>query len=852
MKLLIIFLFLAPKVSMRDSEKFVEQLIKSQKYSEALNRMQKDLSEYTETAYFNEAIFRRNELLFDAGRKKEFIKNSEKLLKKVRGTYLEPELYYEMALFYLTGGFLKEADAYIEKLEQFPDYKNSSRMFFLRGLKQYRETNYKESIKLFEKSKVPNAGLFEGRALSLTGKARKAIEIYRNLLADYSSTPLEGAIKYGIIEALFVYGDYQGVVLKGMEFLQMFPDHPLFDYVRYMVGVAQYKVRNYDESIKYFLPLAGKMQFEFAPFASYFVGSAKMREGKYTDAVKYFQQARGNATFYDLSVLSFLRIAECYLKMGDTTNLTIATQQLKAMLPGGILGGVGPYFSGAVYYTTLKYKVATSEFLDLIQNNYVSVFRFPAIAFYFSSLIEQRKYEKLCTISNLFEKELSDTTDTWAGWALLCEAEGLYRTERIEKAEKIYLALKQKYRSRQIAGQVESGLGWCYIENKRYDAAKKMFDEVAEIYSDTVLIIQSHMGLGVVDFNQGDYKSAFKEFSAIANTFPNLVWLTPYALYYKGLSLYAMKDYGDAVKVWEQVVNGFGNSDIAQEASYRLADTYSKAGEYEKSDTYSKLLINSFPGSKRTPRAQMLIAQNAFNEHRYEKAIEEYNNFLMHYPDDELAPAAQQGMSQAFYYLSQNDTAALQKFVQKFPTSEYAAQAVYDRAVKFYNAKDYKDAANYFMTLAIDYPKSEKADEALLYAGQLYMSLKSYNNAISAYKKYIDFYPSGKKIEQAYFNIGVAYLETKNYTGAIFAFKTLIANYPTSQQLAKSYKNLGIAYVETNSPYDAVNALKKAASLYEQSGSSAEALDIYKYIYSIAPNADIKKFAENKIKEEQQ
>ncbi len=840
--------------TLRDRYLYIEHLLKEGKYEDALNVLKGDIGKFSNSPYRLESKFLLGELLYNAGYKDRFVKESKKLLKDVNGTYLEPELYYNLSVYLLVNGFTDKALKYIEKLEKFPDYKNSSRDYFLRGLLQYIKGNYLESIKFFKHTSLPWGKLFEGRAYAFTGRPKEAIYLYRSMLDSFQNTQLEGAIKYGIVEALFIYEDYQGVITKGEEFLNDFPGHSLFDYVKYLVGVSYYKLGKYDEAIKNLLPLAQKSSFEYASLSAYFVGNAKMREEKFKDAIKYFEKARTQVLTHDLQVLSFFRIAECYYLSRDTQNLKLAVLQLKSMLPGGILGGMGPYFAGAVYFETNRYALSELEFKDIVENNTVSSLRLPAIAFYFASLLKEKKPDKLVTVSTIFTTELSKSNDIWAGWANLLRAEALYMTGRYEEAEKVYLSIIAKYkgRSRLLIGNAKSSLGWTYIAEERYDNAEEVLKEVSNVYADTLFTIQSHMGLAVVYFNKGDYKSAFREFSAISNTFPNLNWLTPYALYYKGLTLYAMKMYGDAVETWENLLRRFGSSPIAEEAAYKLAETYSKAAKYIKSNTYIDWLIKSFPDGKRAPRAQLLKAQNFFNMKEFAKAIEEYHKFLTLYPDDELKSAAQTGMSQAFYYESQEDTNALEKFEKAFPTSEYAAEAIYDLGVRYYEEKKYKKAADYFMRVAMDYPKSEKAPKSLIYAGQLFAMVKDWDNASSAYKKYIDFFPDGEHVQDAYFGLGVALLQNKRYKSAARVFKELLEKYPNTKNKEKALKDLGIALYSSGDVYGAVDALKKAAKMYEDEGKNDEALAIYQYIYEIAPDADIKKFAESKIKEVKQ
>ncbi len=823
-----------------------EEIFKRGRYQEAIGVYEELLDKKILRGFENELRLRIAECKLNLGDWNAFGKELRKLEKKVKGTYLEPEVYIYEALYHSLNGDLEKANSFLEKTEGFRDYKNSSRTLFLRGIIAYKRRNYREAIKFFEKTDYPFAMLYEARAFALLREPDQSIYVYRRLLSNPENSIDEGIIRFGIVEALFIYGDYSATQIEAEGFLKDFPSHILADYVKYMDGIAKYKEENYDNAIKILLPLTQRDYFEFKDLASYFTGSAKLKTGDIDGAIEYLQKARTGSSV-ELDEICFLKLAQAYLLKGDISNLEVISSQFASLFEGGKYGGIGYYIKGATNLLQEEREDAIESFLYIVDNYPSSIFRFPAAAYLIYTYLSSGKPEKAISFSNTIVEDLTSSSNIWAGWALLARAEALYRRGKISEAENIYLHIKQNFKDRLLLGHAKCGLGWCFLSEERYNEAYNALHEVANLYSDTTLLIQSHYGLGIVYFNSGDYKEAFKEFAALAKTFHGHS-IEPWALLYKGLSLYALKAYGDAVKTWEYVVSNFGNTEAAEEAAYRAADTYNKAAEYDKSIALLNWLLDHFPSGKRAARAQLLLAQNYFNKKEYDTAIQEYAKFLVTFPESELKDAVKEGMAQAYYFYSRENPDALDDFIKLFPSSELAAQALYELGVKAYENKNLENAAQIFMKLALTFPKSEKAPKALLYSGQLYLTLSKWQEASSAFKKFLDFYPDGEGKDRALFGLGTAYIKLKKYKDAISALKTVVDSFPGSEYKLKAMKNMGIAYAESGDLFRASDILFQTANEYEREGNGEEAITLYQYVHDIAPDISIRMRAEEKLK----
>ena len=205
-------------------------------------------------------------------------------------------------------------------------------------------------------------------------------------------------------------------------------------------------------------------------------------------------------------------------------------------------------------------------------------------------------------------------------------------------------------------------------------------------------------------------------------------------------------------------------------------------------------------------------------------------------------------MAQAYYFYSRENPDALDDFIKLFPSSELAAQALYELGVKAYENKNLENAAQIFMKLALTFPRSEKAPKALLYSGQLYLTLSKWQEASSAFKKFLDFYPDEEGKDRALFGLGTAYIKLKKYKDAISALKTVVDSFPGSEYKLKAMKNMGIAYAESGDLFRASDILFQTANEYEREGNGEEAITLYQYVHDIAPDISIRMRAEEKLK----
>ncbi len=801
-------------------------------------------------AYRNEMRFRYLECELNQGHYDRVIQEGGRLLGEVSGTYLEPEVQLLLGFAHLLKGDLHQAETYLLNLEQNPNYRGTPRVRLGLGLLYYRMNKLEEALEKLQGIDDPLAKVLLARIYNLTGHPLDALALYKELYPEFQGTQLDFLVIYGLIETLFNSGDYKGVVSEATRFLETHPaNYPLRDHVQLYLGLAYYYLHDYTKALENFTDLLNRKGFEFAPYAAYFAGNIKLVLNKPEEALTYYQTARANADNVLISALTFIRLAEVFLRMGDLDQAYLTAEQLQKLFILEDLNGIGDYVYGAISFQTGDYQDAAFRFQDLVERYTDSPFSLPAVTMALVAMARSGQWDRALTFGNLMKSEFEQATSRWGDWFRLELGEANYYQDNYSIAEDLYTQVSQNAQERLLITRANVGLGWCYVHENRNEEAIALLNAMATLgaaASDTPLIIAAYYGMGVAKFNQGQYRDAYADFAAIVKTFPEAHEVLPDLLYFQGLAASALRSYGDALVAWEKVVSSYPDHPRAADAAYRAADVYRRAGQYEKSNTLLVWMLEHFPGHHLAAQAQYMLAQNFYNMGQYRKAIEEFEKFLNLFPENELASQAQELMQYAYYRLSEENPEALQEFLARFPTSRLAAEAEYARAVDLYQAGQEEEAANAFVSFAVNHPKNEKAPVALLVAGQIFYKLQKYPDAIVPLKKYLSFFSDRSGADTAAYFLGLAYFKAQQYRDAISVLQPLT-------EKETPFRDKAITFIA--SAYEELGELKKAVQYYTlagdemaQRGQTDQAVQFYQYAYKLAPDPAMKKELEQKIR----
>lgn len=172
----------------------------------------------------------------------------------------------------------------------------------------------------------------------------------------------------------------------------------------------------------------------------------------------------------------------------------------------------------------------------------------------------------------------------------------------------------------------------------------------------------------------------------------------------------------------------------------------------------------------------------------------------------------------------------------KWKNPKYSALATpflqYKEAVKYFEKKEYRKAAQEFRKVLIHYPDSEDAADAQYYLGRCLEETNKPYQAFLEYEKVTGSYPNSKRINEVIereYNIGEYFLnrEPKKWMGvsvydfvdhpSIEIFKKIVEKSPYSKYASQAQYKMGMLMLQLGRYEEACDAFQKVIDNYPDS-----------------------------------
>ncbi len=377
-----------------------------------------------------------------------------------------------------------------------------------------------------------------------------------------------------------------------------------------------------------------------------------------------------------------------------------------------------------------------------------------------------------------YDTELS--TEAWHR-AILSDADyGNY-----DRAEKSYLDFLKTHTDKTPVNDVRLYFAQKLIENNDYSNAiynlKKGLNEFPDgKYSETSFNL-----LGITYLNAKQFTDAEQALKEFAKKFPDSD-LVPASYFYLA-EAYAEREYYDqALNMLQNLVNDFPSSDeaenaarraqeihmiyadylantnrflaaieqynkitatdLVENATYLIGETYMNAGQYDNSATAFMDFVDRFPESEFAPQARFSIGEAQMQAQKYAEAEKTFDSIISGdlSKTNPVLPYAQLQIAFCKYY--QEDTTgmsnALAKVIEKYPDSTEAGDAYYWIGYLLRSGQAYKEAAETYDNLIEKFPNHNYAPEAAYLAGESYALANNFAKALEAFKFAFNKFPS--------------------------------------------------------------------------------------------------------------
>ena len=334
------------------------------------------------------------------------------------------------------------------------------------------------------------------------------------------------------------------------------------------------------------------------------------------------------------------------------------------------------------------------------------------------------------------------------------------------------------------------------------------------------------------------------------------------AQYFIGEARYQLAEFEKAVTAFQRVIDRYADNPLAIEAQNRIGDSYQRLNQPEKAIEAYREVIREHPNTRQANYAnysiswlkspdlkvepkrrfssevQLQLAKEAFTRKEYERSKYEFENFLMGFPEDKMAPYARLKMAECDYHLGRYKEAIsnYQKVLSDYPQNPYQDYAQYSIVWCYYRLKDYDKALAAFEKTKKDFPKSR-------YLASLEELLPDIEKK-AGIKAAEDLYKAGIKAAEDLYKEAQDNYEKGNLVLASQKFEKLINEYPESPHAQEARQKL---LMIKEAIYPRAKRLYREASRLREGGDYEGAIERFRGVISRYPSSEHAKLASRSL-----
>ena len=393
-----------------------------------------------------------------------------------------------------------------------------------------------------------------------------------------------------------------------------------------------------------------------------------------------------------------------------------------------------------------------------------------------------------------------------AGW---CH----YKLKQYEQAVGYLTPFTDKYFYYDLAPEAQIALGRAYAAMKKYDDACKALALVIENSVSPEQQAQAYLATGRARFDEGRYVEARTSFDNLLKKLPESK-LAPAAMWWKA-----------------NVIKRFGQNKRASDVFAELARKYPRSEYGRKAVVELGAHLSSLPPDE--VKNQVLheeqlfgLAEAAYREGRFGRALEFYGKLLESYPKCSRAAPAQFKMGMCLMRINKLGEAKdrFLKMRAQFPQDELAGQAAYRAGNCAYQLGQYDQARELIEKVIAAGPSRDIAAHARFLLGECLFQSRAYANAAKNYQEALATAGSSEIAQEVQFRLGLALYHAKDFERAAAAFKEFRAKFDKSAHAPRALYLEADSLLRNRKQAEAEDLLKTYVKRHPKDKSCADAL----------------------------
>jgi tetratricopeptide (TPR) repeat protein len=738
------------------------------------------------------------------------------------------QLYADLGNYYFNQDEYAKAIPYLER-------STTEEARYKLGLAQYQTNAYPAALRTFDRLKSSTNATYDEPAAYYAGVIRFKNQEYAAAAADFrrieNAKAYQNEIPGWIAHALYRQRDYDALVAYAEPLLRQTRSGKKLDELALLTADVFFQRGNYEKAAAYYKQYAGLKGGRLPAAAAYRYGYAQFKLSDYPNAINTLKPlAAGKDT---LSQYASYYLGVSYLNTENPTAALAALDQARRLTFNRPVQEEAAFNHAKIQYELGNGAEAVREldafiqqyprsgFLSeakelkgdalLISNNYAAILQYldgeQALTARQKSQYQQAAYQLALAAYNAerypqavanFDKSLQYPNDAdLALAARFWKAEAYSAGQRYGDAIPLYTQLISTNTPSQLIPdyklKARYALGYAYYNSKEYDKAMAQFKSYADLAKNTPgQAGDALIRLGDTYFVSKQYGEAIRYYDQVIAQGKTD---RDYALYYKGLALEYSDRHAEARTTFDRLTTQFPNSPYADDALYQAGVAEQNTGNYQAAVRQYTRLIQEKGQSPLVPATHVQRAIVYTNLKQYESAIEDYRAVLTKYSTSKSAEAALLGVQDVLNTAGRPEEfgSILREYERRNPGDQSLEKIGYEAAKNVYFSEKYPQAIQALNEFAQKYPTSAFLPEARYYLADSYYRTNDRANALRFYNQVI---AENKTPYVARSASRAAELEmaAKNYPQAVRHYRALVGAAANKREQVNGWLGLVEAY----------------------------------------------------------
>jgi tetratricopeptide (TPR) repeat protein len=610
-------------------------------------------------------------------------------------------------------------------------FEERNRLRFNMGYSQVLTRKYKEAVETLEPLTDGNAeyeiraNYYYGYACYYLGEYNKALQAFRKIEENGPQS-----LRFFVAQIYYMKGDYQKAVAyleklniasyrNRASFLKGKCHYRLNEFESaaeaftrsgygidslekgevYEVGYTYYKVRQYNDAVRWYLAIANAGD-SMAQVASLNLADCFLKLGRKQDAYNAFFEAQRSDFNKKAQENAMLNYAKMAVELGFSKNAITYLQRFTEQFPQSadkkqaqkLLASL--FLNSDDYRTAIQVLEAMGELDPQARETYQKVTLLQG-----QRAMRDRDFDAAI---KLFDKSLLYKNDRrTAGEAAYWKGEILLQKGEYAEAIQWYqrFAEAPECNSLPYYSWAFYGMGYCRFKQRRYSEAAAFFQQYKNqsrkgnynemVYSDAML------RLGDCYFMTRNMEAALENYSYVSG---KKGAASDYALFQKGMIYGFTGQSQQKIATMKRIPNEYPESPYVPDAIFEQANEQITIGQIKDAERNLLYLIQDFKGKLIVRRAYQSLGQLYYKQEKDDKAIDMYKRLVTEFPG---TPEAQRAIEKIEKIYRENGRGSeylswLNTVPNVSVTASRRDSILYNSAYTLYERKDYEGAVREF------------------------------------------------------------------------------------------------------------------------------------------------------------